>query len=277
MNATTDRPLAGCVAGISISESPDMERLGFARSDVNRCVVRLSEALLAAGARIAFGHDWRPNGVMMAVAALAVRYFRPGRLSGDDENEPAPIINRVAPPDEPFLVPKTEPGKAVPPDAARDSIIRSLRGIVDACQVSVPEGTPRGEALSVLRTGLTELCDIRICLGGKIVPGTFSGRIPGIVEEALGALRQRRPVFTSAIFGGASAFIVDAIRNGPERSLEYLREEADEIQKLWPEASRALNSAEQEALWDATSIDQCVEMILRGAIEGFRQKRIGNR
>ena len=275
MNSTTERPLAGCVVGISISESPDMARLGFAHSDLNRCVVRMSEALLAAGARIAFGHDWRPNGVMMAVAALAVRYFRLGPLLGDHENEPAPIINRVAPPDEPFLVPQIESGKPVEPDAARDSLIRSLKGIVEARQISVPKETPRAAALSRLRVELAELCDIRICVGGKIRPGEYSGTMPGIVEEALGTLRKGRPVLASAIFGGASAFLVDAIRNGPNTAYEHLRDQAEEIEKRWPEAARAVDRAEQELLWEATSIDQCVEMMLRGAIKSFSGQRKG--
>src|SRR4030088_181367 len=99
-----ERPLADCVVGISISESEEMVQLGFDRSEVNRCVVRLSESLLGAGARLAFGHDWRPGGVMEAVAALAVRY---SSLAGDADGRlserPAPSVSLVAPPDVPFL------------------------------------------------------------------------------------------------------------------------------------------------------------------------------
>ena len=270
MTMTTERPLAGCVAGISISESPDMERLGFVRSDMNRCVVRVSEALLAAGARLAFGHDWRPGGVMMAVAALAVRYFRLGELPGDNSNELVPILNRVAPPDVPFLLQETSPGESAQTGAARDPMIRMLKGIVDARQVAVPEGTDRPKALSLLRAELAELCHIRICLGGKIRKGDYTGAMPGIVEEALGALRNERPVLTSAIFGGASAFIVNAIQNGPEGAPEELRDQASEIRELWPRASDGLDRRDQASLWKARSIDRCVELILRGAIKSFQ-------
>jgi SLOG-like protein len=277
MTTTTERPLAGCVAGISISETRDMERLGFARSDMNRCVVRVSEALLAAGARLAFGHDWRPGGVMMAVAALAVRYFRLGEMPGENSSELAPILNRVAPPDVPFLLQEASPGESAQTGAARDPIIRMLKGIVDARQVAVPDGTDRPKALSLLREELAELCDIRICLGGKIRKGDYTGAMPGIVEEALGALRNERPVFTSAIFGGASAFLVHAVRNGPDGAPEELRDQASEIQELWPRASRGLDPSDQTSLWNARSIDRCVELILRSAIQSSAQQRNGSR
>ena len=258
------RPLQGCIAGISISDSEDMERCGFDRSDMNRCVVRLSEMLLADGARIAFGHDWRPGGVMMAVAALAVRHFRLG--DGDQRNGPAPILNFVAPPDVPFL--------SAAADSSADPMVGRLKGIVDARQVSVPSGTQRGEALSIMRTELAELCDIRMCLGGKL--RAFSGVMPGVVEEALGALRNGRPVFASAIFGGASAFIADQMRQAastsPARADNKLREQAAEIRAYAQKVPTGLTPGEQESLWGATSIDQCIELILRGATKLFSDR-----
>src|SRR5262249_51857710 len=101
MNAV--RPLQNCVVGISISDSGEMERLGFDRAEVNRFTVRLTESLLAAGARVAFGHDWRPSGVMEAVAALAIQYFTKPEKDAEASSKLPPIINRVAAPDVPYL------------------------------------------------------------------------------------------------------------------------------------------------------------------------------
>jgi hypothetical protein len=259
------RPLQGCIAGISISDSEgDMERNGFDRSDMNRCVVRLSEMLLADGARIAFGHDWRPGGVMMAVAALAVRHFP--FVDGDQPKGPAPILNLVAPPAVPFL--------SAAADSSADPIVGRLKGIVDARPVEVPSGTSPAEALSIMRTELTELCDIRICLGGKL--RGYSGVMPGVVEEALGALRKGRPVFASAIFGGASAFIADQMRQAASASPAppdgKLHEQAAEIREHAPKVPNGLTPSEQESLWGATSIDQCIELILRGATKLFSDR-----
>src|SRR5712691_8325750 len=45
------RPLHGLVVGISVSESENLAAWGYTSADVNRVTLRLSEALLAAGAR----------------------------------------------------------------------------------------------------------------------------------------------------------------------------------------------------------------------------------
>jgi SLOG cluster2 len=259
------RPLAGCIVGISISESEDMERLGFDRSELNRCVVRLSESLLAAGARIAFGHDWRPGGVMEAVAALAVRYVNVHR---DAEGQPArgdaPILNRVAPPDVPFLWQQREEGAAG--DSPPNPMARLLDGIVDARQSSAPRGANRAEALSLMREQLADLCHMRVCLGGKL--SGFSGKIPGIIEEALGTLRENRPVFSSAIFGGASAVIVRALSGEPA---ELYPHESAELRARAAHLPRALGENEESRLWHATSVEQCLELILRGAVKWWAQ------
>src|SRR5262245_55063217 len=101
------RPLHGCTVGISISPSDDAARLGFDNAEINRGVVLISEALLGAGARLAFGHDWRPGGVMEAVTGVAVRYFDPPMAPVADMSEMLPpIINLIAPPDSPYLAGK---------------------------------------------------------------------------------------------------------------------------------------------------------------------------
>jgi hypothetical protein len=265
---STERPLKGCIVGISISESEDMERLGFDRGEMNRCVVRLSESLLAAGARLAFGHDWRPGGVMEAVAALAVRYCNVRRdARGQPTQEKAPILNRVAPPDVPFLAQEREAG-AMPGQPA-NPMVRLLEGIVDAQQTGAPPGASRAEALGLMRKELARLCHVRVCLGGKL--RGFQGTMPGIVEEALGTLREGRPVFTSGIFGGASRILVQAMSPEPIPFSDLppapeFPEPMAEIHALVPRLGRTLDGVEMGRLWRSTSIEQCIELTLRGAV-----------
>jgi hypothetical protein len=127
-----------------------------------------------------------------------------------------------------------------------------------------------------LREELADLCDVRVCLGGKLAG--FSGKMPGIVEEALGALRKGRPVFTSGIFGGASRFIVDEMSQGKVTFTKQspdpkLSEQAAEIRKLSATFSRGLEASEEERLWRCTSTEQCVELILRGTLKWFARHR----
>ena len=138
-----ERSLTGCIVGISTSESEELESLGFDHFEVNRTVIRLSEALLGAGARLAFGHDWRPGGVMEAVAALAVRYLNVNPLNSRPPQ--APILNRVAPPDIPFLKPELKPGNE--PDNPSDHAQTDSDG---ATQIADP--------LRVLQARLPRCC-----------------------------------------------------------------------------------------------------------------------
>jgi len=274
------KPLAGCVVGISISESEEMERLGFDRREMNRCVVRLSESLLAAGARLAFGHDWRPGGVMEAVAALAVRYFKVRR---DDEGRPlseAPIINRVEWMRQPFLaeVQRRDPVAAEEWPVEPPPMARLLEGIVDARAARQPvSGSSSHEqavadGLTEMRKELAELCDLRICLGGKV--SGYSGRKPGIVEEAWLTLERARPVLASTVFGGASRVVVCGLSNfnvpipqswpalnfDPQKEAKDIQQAAErvEVAPLEPE--------ERWRLWTSTSVEVCLDLCLRGAV-----------
>lgn len=264
---SSPRPLAGCVVGISISESDDLHRLGFDRDEMNRCIVRLSESFLAAGARLAFGHDWRPGGVMEAVAALAVRHFDLGwDAKGHTISKDAPIINRVAPPDLPFLSEQ---------ENQSNPILRHLDGVVDARQVQLSASVGRKEALSLMRQQLAELCDVRLCLGGKITD--FKGKLPGVIEEAFYTLALERPVFASGIFGGASILIAKAIDNNNSEDLRLphsydCHEEFALIKQNSHRLQPAMNQVDLKRLMNSFSIDECIELMLRGTIKWWNDR-----
>ena len=56
------RPLAGMIAGISISDSSDLARRGLLPIHVDRAMAEIAIQAAAAGARIGYGGDLRPNG-----------------------------------------------------------------------------------------------------------------------------------------------------------------------------------------------------------------------
>ena len=57
--------------GISVSPSVEAERLGYDERQINRIVIRMAQYFLDRDMRIIFGHDWREDGVMRAVADFA--------------------------------------------------------------------------------------------------------------------------------------------------------------------------------------------------------------
>lgn len=253
------RPLENICVGISISGSREIASLGFDDYDVNRFVVLLSDVLLGAGARLIFGHDWRPGGVMEAVAESAARYST-ASISKSAKIDGLPlIVNRVAYPEVPFF--------------EDDTLFASLKrdlldGIVNCESVALDtrsgsDEVDRANGLSALREKLNALADFRVCIGGNAEG--FQGWFPGVAEEASLALRDGKPVMFGSLFGGVSAFISDSIVSG-----KRLRFNARAI----PQAAQSPNSLiidpdfiskRKDSIYmsAATSIDQAVEEILR--------------
>jgi len=275
-------PLTGCSVGISISESEDTLGASFDSHEVNRCVCLLAETLLGNGARLVFGHDWRPDGVMMAVADFALRYAPPGSRSPSESPSSPLIVNRLAPPDKPFLRPvkrsRSSPDEGEEnSDIVRNQLSAMLGGIVDAKTISyLPTGDNRrirlAEGLSHLREELTGLCDTRICIGGRFKG--FRGWYPGVAEEAYLALAHKQPLYISAIFGGTSAAIAKFVLNGgrpPVWKPAPLGEKTARRSPLSFEGLRlmpnGLTAEEQARLCDPPSLEACVELILRGLVK----------
>lgn len=75
------RPLAGCILGLSISESDDSAHRVFPPWQVNRITLQVVSALFGQGVGVMFGHDWRDDGVMEAVHGFALQMQPPVPLS----------------------------------------------------------------------------------------------------------------------------------------------------------------------------------------------------
>jgi hypothetical protein len=199
-----ERPLSGLRVGLSVSGTgEELARRGFTEEGLNRLTVRLARALLAEGAALAFGHDWREGGVMEAVANIALDYQRTSVAAEIG----SPIVNLVPWPD-----------TASETDSA---LLSRLKGIVEVIPAGLPEelGPLEAHALQSGRSseewrylrarGLTHLRRLlagrshaRVALGGKLAGS--DGRLPGIVEEAFLSLAARQPVYLAGILGGAA-------------------------------------------------------------------------
>jgi hypothetical protein len=97
----------------------------------------------------------------------------------------------------------------------------------------------------------------RIVIGGKVGPTTtatpdggrserwYSGRIPGVVEEALLSLQAKQPVFIVGAFGGAARLVIDLLEGRKREEFTW------DYQKQAPhaEAMRALYESEEQP-WD---------------------------
>ena len=203
-----NRPLLGLTVGLSVAQSEDASDPGFHHDELNRSVIRIAQRLLAAGARIVVGHDWRRGGVMDTLLKSpaiehAASIGKPGAWA---------ITN---------LVPENR--DAAPISAEMEDY--SQAGIIHVENVGLPSwweslawdlpqekehrDTARA-AVSVLhlRERMEQLCGARICMGGKT--RGFSGFYAGILEEGWRTARNGKPLYVTALLGGAARLIAQA-------------------------------------------------------------------
>lgn len=65
------------------------------------------------------------------------------------------------------------------------------------------------DALRVMRNKMIRCCDYRICAGGKI--STYRGLMPGVLQEVMIALDEKKPLFLAGGFGGITSAICKVI------------------------------------------------------------------
>ncbi len=209
MNTIIDPfPLRGRCVGISISAGDEGIPQGEkADAFVNQLTFQTCSRFLFLGASIALGHMWRAGGIMEHLARRATEYRYSFTPSGS-EGRQAPIINRIAWPDEP---PVFDEDRA-----------EQMADVVDVQQVA-PPGIPtdglesssrlgqfaRMRALTAMRQELVAASDFRICLGGAA--GKNLRRLPGVLEEAILTFEAGKPLYLAGAFGGITKTLCDVI------------------------------------------------------------------
>lgn len=254
------RPLTNVIIGISISEaeSSGLCALGLTSADVNDVTVELCRRLVSLGARIVLGHQWRPGGVMEAIARFAQVY---------QPESNAPIIdNYLAYPDHAALSPHDR---------------KKLSTIVVIHDGEDREQLPRPIALSQMRELMAKRVTARIALCGKITQP--EGFVPGVIEETALALRQRQPVYVSRMMGGTADLLARYIR-GDRHVFANLADSFDPDDVAWINSSKfktlmrafdtcdipsfceqcGLTRTELDELFDAPNLDTVLHLTTRG-------------
>jgi hypothetical protein len=261
-------PLSDKAVAISISESDDLAVLGLAEEHLRDAMTEISRHLLAMGAQLVYGGDLRDNGYTALLFELVMRHRRDA-----DEGDPKPsIINYLSWPvhsmkSDEYLVGLTEDLEGIGQlrCLARDG--SELAGDRLAPEQKTEEFTDDDWAASLtsMREVQTAFIDARVVLGGRVTK--FKGRMPGIAEEALFALKARQPLFLLGGFGGCARDIARTMNVLPNNG-ETIDWPGGEEFILW-KASDMNNGLEPEeivALARTVHVDQAVALILRGLL-----------
>ncbi|MDE0460538.1 MAG: hypothetical protein OXI15_24905 [Chromatiales bacterium] len=272
--------------GISVSPCEDAAKIGYDDRQINRIVIRMARYFLDRDMRVIFGHDWREDGVMRAVADFAAvvaaraaaemeERLEEGQRSDDVAGVECRMVNLVATPTEALNRAAVEASEesgnvlaVLSVDEIRDPAgwPRKLgREPVEAERVrGLPVPETRGEELTVLREWITALLapGCRICLGGRM--SGYQGDEPGVIEEASLALNRRKPLYLLGGLGGATKAFIESQRfAGKYRSDRY-----------W-ESENGLDRDTKEALFDTVDVEYALRLIAAGISECVRVDRSG--
>ncbi|WP_395459861.1 hypothetical protein ACHMW5_36155 (plasmid) [Azospirillum melinis] len=260
---TVDRFLEGRTISLSVSESPDLKRLGLGEAHLGDALVELARHLIAEGAILLYGGDLRDGGFTERLFQLAYRHAH-------DVSKPVLINPQPWPIHITADWSKLEAAaKAVAPAATMEFL--DPRGVPMPPAQRAAELTPIRLTAEDWEAGLTAMrrevarrADAAILVGGKM--DGYKGRMPGVVEEAWEAMNAESPVYLVGGFGGAAGSLCEEFGLlGPRTQQSHQSPAATLFSNLTEANLRTgLDGSELRQLAKSRNTDEIVALVLRG-------------
>jgi hypothetical protein len=189
--------LAGIRLGISVSQSPDLLRLGLLEAHFRLALGEIARCVLVSGGDLAYGGHLQPDGYTAFLIRELERYSRRDRpmrvcLAWTEHrkmslSEIQSETRRIGLYGE--IVSLDPDGNVINPADGRD----------EAPPPPVDEAS-RERSLTSLRRYMAHNTCGRVLIGGR--RDGFQGDMPGLLEEALFSLEQGQPIYLAGGFGG---------------------------------------------------------------------------
>lgn len=264
---TYQEPLSKQAIAIAISESADLGALGLAPEHLRDAMTEIARHLLAMGARLVYGGDFRAGGFTELLIELVARY----RRDADTGDKRPAVVNYLAWP----IVMSKSPSEL---RSLKDELTglaelhlldrqgaEMTRGAVDDPTRPQPSDEDWSNALTAMRDVVTGVTNARVVLGGRIEG--YKGRMPGIAEESLCALKAGQPLFLLGGFGGCARDIaVELDLMSPPANGATWKGQGS-LRKFKGKSLRnGLNKIETATLARTVHVDEAVALILRGLL-----------
>lgn len=193
--------LQGITVGVSVSDSADLPRLGLTPEHCALAVAELARAIFLAGGTIVYGGRLI-RGRFTDIMIDELRRY------GDDRD--ALIL----------CVPESEHRLLTNEELIRrEQELHSSVKLVCLDQTGTPinisarfdssTSVDVATALTSMRQHITDRCDARVIVGGKL--RGFQGSAPGVIEEALLSVQAHQPLYIAGGFGGAAAAVAQSL------------------------------------------------------------------
>lgn len=197
--------LHGKQLGLSVSDSPDLDRLGLLDAHFRMTLGELARTVIIAGGSLYYGGHLQRGGITNFLIEELYRYGRRDRplkvclawtvhrgMTSEQIAKQKDLLGLFG--EIHFLSPEGD----------------KLDGPVDEPVIEDPSSEECARSLTGLRTYMTANTSARIVIGGK--RAGFQGVMPGIFEEVLFALERRQPLYLAGGFGGATLDIIRTLR-----------------------------------------------------------------
>jgi hypothetical protein len=229
--------LKGLRLGISVSNSPDLQRLGLLETHFRLALGELARAVLVSGGQLTYGGHLDAGGYTTFLAHELHRFSRRDR----------PFHSILAWHEHRKLTTKDLLSQIADLGLYGDMIGLDPEGnVIDLIKNRPDEAIPEtnqsviNASLTSLRRFLTTQSEGRIFIGGK--RAGFQGDLPGIIEEAIFALDAKQPIYLAGGFGGATADIVRLFEVDGKAWIPKYDDKTD-ADPRWTKGIEALDSA----------------------------------
>ena len=217
----------GVAIALSVSESEDLPRFGLRKQHLDALQMELSRYLLLSGASLAYGGDLRDDGYTLQLVnllrdPLLERLRDDKRKRGADDPQ---LISYLAWPIATsandlarlgYLVDVRRMDRPHDIDETLDpAFTKRPTEFIPITSVERRYGWSRG--LTDMRGKQIEQTSAKVIVGGRFgsEEHPYMGRMPGVLEEVLLALRESQPVYLIGALGGCARVLLDALDGRP--------------------------------------------------------------
>lgn len=233
--------LVGTSIGISISDSPELAKLGFSTAHQQDASVEFARFLLANGASLHYGGDLRQGGYTELFFSLANYYSSPQQVQ--------PLVHSYLA--WPLHLDLTTKMRA---DFKRRVAFHAIELPTEldlAPSEFLPPTTTANRyawarSLTKMREQMEQVIHARILIGGAETK--YAGALPGLLEEGLLALQNDKPTYLIGAFGGATQGIIEGLKATNSTRIAALPSQLNTLSQEVINYYNSRHSGEQEGL-----------------------------